>query len=126
MSEPAISVVRVYDHDALQRAGSGARILVDRLWPRGIRKEALGLDDWNRDVAPSAALRKWFGHRVARWDEFRRRYRAELDANPDAVERCLVWCRKGPVLLLYGAHDERHNQAVVLAELLTTRMRDRK
>lgn len=92
-----------------------ARLLVDRLWPRGIRKEALALDDWIPEVAPSHELRRWFHHEAARWEEFEARYRAELEANPEAVERCLAWCRKGPVVLLYGAKDRDHNQAVVLA-----------
>lgn len=111
----AISIARVYDHPARGRA---AHVLVDRLWPRGISKESLGLADWIPDVAPSHALRKWFGHEAAKWPEFQDRYRAELDANAAAVERCLAWCQKGPVVLLYGAKDRDHNQAVVLAGYL--------
>jgi uncharacterized protein YeaO (DUF488 family) len=95
-----------------------ARLLIDRLWPRGLRKDALALDDWIPEVAPSHALRRWFGHDPAKWEEFQARYRAELDASPDAVERCLAWCRKGPVVLLYGAKDRDHNQAVVLSAWL--------
>lgn len=110
-----IDIARVYAHPA--RDGR-ALILVDRLWPRGIRKEELGADDWIKEVAPSNELRKWFGHDPALYDEFRRRYRAQLDANPQAVGRCLEWCRKGPVRLLYGAKDEEHNQAVVLRDYL--------
>lgn len=114
-----ISVARAYD-DAGQT--QGARLLVDRLWPRGIRKADLALDEWIREVAPSNALRKWFGHDPDRWDEFRRRYRAELDDNEEAVERCLAWCRKGPVVLLYGAKDRDYNQAVELREYLRERL----
>lgn len=100
----------------------GARLLVDRIWPRGIPKARLQLDDWLRDIAPSTGLRKWFGHDPARWDEFRRRYRAELDANPDAVSQALGWCRKGPVTLLFWAKDREHNQAVVLRDYLAGRL----
>jgi uncharacterized protein YeaO (DUF488 family) len=83
-----------------------------------LRKEDLHLDDWIREVAPSDALRKWFGHEPEKWKAFRERYRAELDGEPEAVEKCLDWCRKGPVVLLYGARDQEHNQAVVLREYL--------
>lgn len=114
----------VYGPDAAPGARAGARLLVDRVWPRGIRKDALRADDWIREVAPSTTLRKWFGHDVARWPGFRDRYRAELRNNPEAVERCLAWCRKGPVTLLYGAKDEAHNQAVVLAEFLEERLQE--
>jgi uncharacterized protein YeaO (DUF488 family) len=119
-----IGLARVYGSDAAPKARAGARLLVDRVWPRGIRKDELKADDWIRDVAPSTTLRKWFGHDVARWPEFRDRYRAELRNNPEAVERCLAWCRKGPVTLLYGAKDEAHNQAVVLAEFLQERLQE--
>jgi uncharacterized protein YeaO (DUF488 family) len=115
MDRARIHIARVYDDLS---AIKGARLLVDRLWPRGIRKEALGHDDWLKDIAPSTELRKWFGHDPDRWQDFRARYRAELDDNPDAVERCLKWCRKGSVTLLYGAKDEAHNQAVVLRAYL--------
>ena len=107
-----IGTARLYD---AADTGPAARLLVDRLWPRGIRKDALALDDWIPEVAPSHDLRRWFHHESAKWEEFEARYRAELDANPGAVERCLSWCRKGPVVLLYGAKDRDHNQAVVLA-----------
>lgn len=116
---PDIALARVYD-DA--RDTGRARLLVDRVWPRGIGKDALDLDEWIREVAPSTELRKWFGHDPERWDAFRRRYRTELDANHGAVERCLDWCRNGPVVLLYGAKDRDHNQAVVLREYLRERL----
>jgi len=96
----------------------GRRILVERLWPRGMKKESLALDAWLKDVAPSTGLRKWFGHEVNRWEEFRRRYRAELDANPGAWEPVLDVSRAGAVTLLYSAHDTLHNGAVVLGEYL--------
>lgn len=115
----AITTARAYGLDRAAIPKGAALLLVDRLWPRGIRKADLAPDDWIRDVAPSTALRTWFGHRADRWAAFRDRYRTELAANPDAVRRCLDWCRKGPVVLMYGAHDTQHNQAVVLAEFLT-------
>jgi uncharacterized protein YeaO (DUF488 family) len=115
----AIRIARCYDDpDQTQ----GARILVDRMWPRGISKEDLKHDDWIREAAPSDELRKWFDHDPDKWDEFRDRYRAELDENPEAVERCLDWCRKGPVTLLYAAKDRDHNQAVVLRDHLRERL----
>lgn len=100
----------------------GARLLVDRLWPRGLSKASLHLDAWLRDIAPSAELREWFGHDPAKWPEFQTRFRAELDANPEAVTEALDWCRKGPVVLLYAAHDEAHNNAVVLRDYLAARL----
>lgn len=125
MSGPGdIAIARVYGPQAATGAAGGARLLVDRVWPRGIRKAELKPDAWIREVAPSSDLRKWFGHDPARWDGFRDRYRQELRDNPDAVGRCLEWCRKGPVTLLYGARDEEHNQAVVLAGYLRERLGD--
>lgn len=111
-----IRIARVYDE---LDASASARLLVDRVWPRGLRKEDLKHDEWIRDVAPSAALRKWFGHDPDKWDAFRKRYRAELDDNAEAVERCLAWCRQGRVTLLYSATDRERNQAVVLRQYLT-------
>jgi uncharacterized protein YeaO (DUF488 family) len=101
--------------------GEGTRILVERLWPRGVRKEALALDAWMKDVAPSTELRKWFDHRVERWDEFQRRYRMELDANAEAWEPILEASRRGKVTLLYSAHDTDHNGAVALRDYLSER-----
>ena len=98
--------------------GDGRRILVERLWPRGMKKEALGADAWMKQVAPSTRLRKWFSHRPERWEEFRRRYGAELDANPAAWKPILEAARSGTVTLLYSAHDTVHNGAVVLREYL--------
>ena len=110
-----ISIARVHDDPGDSAA---ARILVDRLWPRGIRKDSLHHDAWIKEVAPSTGLRQWFGHDPERWDGFRKRYVAELDANPDAVGECLDWCRRGPVVLLFAARDRDHNQAVVLRDYL--------
>ncbi|MEZ5566059.1 MAG: DUF488 domain-containing protein [Gammaproteobacteria bacterium] len=110
-----IRIKRTYEAPA---RGDGRRILVERLWPRGMRKEALHADEWLKDVAPSTELRQWFGHQVERWEEFRRRYRKELDANPDAWGPILAASRKGTVTLLYSAHDTEHNGALVLSEYL--------
>jgi uncharacterized protein YeaO (DUF488 family) len=100
----------------------GQRILVDRVWPRGVRKEEAQLSSWQRDVAPSNELRRWFGHDPARWDEFRQRYRAELDAHPDVLQPILDAIKKGDVTLVYGARDEEHNQAVALKQFLDERL----
>lgn len=110
-----VCIRRIYD-DA--QPDDGARVLVDRLWPRGISKDRAALTVWLKDVAPSTALRHWFGHDPARWDEFQKRYRAELDANPDAVQQLLAFARKGKLTLLYGARDTEHNEAVVLLQRL--------
>jgi uncharacterized protein YeaO (DUF488 family) len=99
----------------------GQRLLVERLWPRGVTKAALAADAWVKEAAPSTELRKWFGHRPERWDEFRRRYRAELAANPAAWQPILDAAKRGPVTLLYSAHDTEHNGALVLREYLTER-----
>ena len=110
-----VNVARVYDDVG---ETFGARILVDRVWPRGISKEDLKHDDWIREVAPSFELREWFDHDADKWPEFRRRYLSELESNREAVECCLEWCRKGNVTLLFAARDREHNQAVVLRDHL--------
>lgn len=107
-----------------RRPGDGTRVLVDRLWPRGVRKEALEHDLWLREVGPSDELRTWFGHRVDRWPEFARRYRAEL-AGPERsalVEQLVDLARRGPVTLLFGSRDEEHNQAAVLRDVVLERL----
>lgn len=111
---PKLRIKRAYEP---RSPSDGRRILVDRLWPRGLSKHDLEGVRWVRDVAPSAALRKWFGHKPERWGEFRRRYFGELRGNP-AVETIRDALTEGPVTLLYGAKDEVHNQAVALAEFL--------
>ena len=98
--------------------GDGVRILVDRLWPRGVSKAKAALDDWIKDIAPSTELRKWFGHDPARWAEFQRRYRAELLGQSDALGRIRDLARTRVVTLVYSAHDEEHNDAVVLRAVL--------
>lgn len=103
----------------------GRRFLVERLWPRGMKKEALEMEAWLKDVAPSTELRKWYGHRVERWPEFQRRYREELDANRDAWKPLLDASARGTVTLLYGARDVEHNSAVVLREVLTKHAKKR-
>jgi uncharacterized protein YeaO (DUF488 family) len=114
-----IRVEHVYEHKV---SDGGARFLVDRLWPRGIRKEALQIDGWLRDVAPSDELRGWFGHDPARWEEFKRRYFDELDRRPAAWGPLLEAARKGDVVLLEGARDREHNQAVALKDYLEARL----
>jgi GMP synthase (glutamine-hydrolysing) len=105
-------------------APDGARFLVDRLWPRGVKKETLRLDGWLRDVAPSDALRRWFGHAPERWPEFRRRYFAELDRRADALQPILAAAARGPVTLLFAARDPERNNAVALRDYLTARQAD--
>jgi uncharacterized protein YeaO (DUF488 family) len=100
----------------------GTRILVDRLWPRSIRKKELQFDSWYKDVAPSSQLRNWFGHDPARWDEFERRHFAELDGNPAAWTPLVEFARKGNVTLPYSARDEGHNNAGVLRDYLESKL----
>jgi len=110
-----VSIKRVYDPPA---AADGTRVLVDRLWPRGLAKDKAKIDRWLREVAPSDELRRWFGHDPARWQEFCRRYAAEIDLRPDALDELAAICRAGPATLLFAAHDAEHNNAVALAALL--------
>lgn len=99
----------------------GVRILVDRLWPRGISKDAAALDQWMKDIAPSSALRKWFGHDPARWPEFQQRYEVELREHSEQLAELRAAARQGPITLIYSAHDEVHNDAVVLRGFLLGR-----
>ena len=96
----------------------GRRVLVDRIWPRGVSKEDAQIDEWLKSIAPSDDLRQWFGHDPDRWDEFRERYFDELDAAPDAVKQIMRWVDEGRVTLVYGARDEQHNNAVALRDYL--------
>lgn len=105
-------------------AGDGSRVLVDRLWPRGVRKEDAALRMWVKDVAPSDALRRWFGHDPARWDDFRIRYRAELASRRDVVTALRSLARQGTLTLVYGARDREHNEAVVLRNVILGRAAD--
>jgi len=111
----AVRIKRIYEPASPE---DGARLLVDRVWPRGITKEAAALTMWIKEVAPSTALRKWFGHDPARWPEFHRRYLDELAANAPAVDRIRGYIEAGRTTLLYAAHDPAHNNAVALADYL--------
>jgi uncharacterized protein YeaO (DUF488 family) len=108
----SVAIKRVYEPSA---QGDGSRILVDRLWPRGVSKHKAALDGWVKEIAPSPALRKWFGHKPERFKEFAKRYRAELKGNP-AVKT--LRAQKGKVTLVYGARDPKVNHARVLAKVL--------
>lgn len=116
-----VRLQRAYDEPT---ADDGYRVLVDRLWPRGRSKEVLHLDSWARDLGPSTELRKWFGHDPARWEEFRNRYRAELDdsSRAQALDALAERAAKGPVTLVFGAHDVEHNEALVIAQALERRL----
>jgi uncharacterized protein YeaO (DUF488 family) len=96
----------------------GTRILVDRLWPRGLKKTDAKIDVWLKEIAPSTELRKWFGHDPERWPEFRKRYKAEARQHPEELARLRSLAKKGPLTLVYSAHDESHNDAVVLRSLI--------
>lgn len=110
-----LRVKRVYDG---ADAEDGIRVLVDRVWPRGMRKDQAGIDQWLKDIAPSTALRKWFGHDPAKWDEFKRHYFEELKEQPDTLSRLRQLLEDDRVTLLYSARDRSHNNAVALAEFL--------
>lgn len=99
----------------------GVRILVDRLWPRGVSKAKAALDEWMKDIAPSTELRQWFGHDAARWAEFQRRYRTELRQHGNDLDHILALAKAGTVTLVYAAHDATHNDAVVLRDVLLER-----
>lgn len=115
MNAADLRIKRAYEPCSRQ---DGQRYLVDRLWPRGVKKENLALTGWLKDVAPSDKLRRWFGHDPERWNVFRLRYRAELEAHPEVLLPLRKALRRGVVTLVYSARDEVHNQAVVLHERL--------
>lgn len=112
-----VGIRRVYDPPG---AEEGFRVLIDRLWPRGMRKDALEYDRWEKDIAPTSELRTWFGHDPERWDAFREKYREELERpeNRQRLREIVRAAGKGPITLLYGARDTRHNHALILAEAL--------
>ena len=113
-----IGLKRAYEPPAPE---DGTRILIDRLWPRGVSKEHAALDQWMKEIGPSTELRKWFGHDPAKWEEFRRRYAAELHQNAELLGQLRALARKGHVTLVYSAHDEQHNDAVALRGVLLGR-----
>ena len=110
-----IRLKRAYDPPASE---DGIRVLVDRLWPRGLRKADAAIDRWPKEIAPSTELRRWFGHDPSRWGEFQRRYRAELSTHPERNELRAI-ARAGPLTLVYSTSDEHHNDAGVLRDVLT-------
>jgi len=110
-----IRIKRVYEEPS---QGDGYRVLVDRVWPRGMSKERAAVDEWLKDIAPSTELRKWFGHRHDRWDEFRSAYFEELDNHQEALDHLARHARQGTVTLVFGAKNEEHNNAVVIQERL--------
>ena len=111
----SIKLKRAYEPPA---QSDGRRILIDRLWPRGVSKAKAALDGWMKDIAPSTALRQWFGHDPARWQAFRQRYAAEVREQPGLLRELRRAARQGPVTLVYSARDEAHNDAVVLRAIL--------
>jgi uncharacterized protein YeaO (DUF488 family) len=119
--EKMIKTERIYE----ATKGVGFRILVDRLWPRGLRKDEAGVDLWLKDIGPSNELRKWFGHDPARWDEFRERFFKELDSKNELVEQIVAKVQEGDVVLLFGAKDEVHNNAVALKDYIESKMKMR-
>jgi uncharacterized protein YeaO (DUF488 family) len=114
-----LQIKRVYEPKS---PSDGQRVLVDRLWPRGLSKEKLRDVVWLKYIAPSADLRKWFDHRPERWKQFCARYWVELDSNLDAIAKLRAMCERGTVTLLYSARDREHNQALALAEYLATHL----
>jgi uncharacterized protein YeaO (DUF488 family) len=116
----SIEVKRAYEPPA---RSDGYRVLVDRIWPRGVTKDELEVDIWLKDVAPSTALRKWFGHDPKKWDEFRRRYARELEPHAAALRQLVDRAKSGRVTLVFGAKDTEHNNAVALKEQLERRLK---
>lgn len=114
-----IQLKRAYEQASRQ---DGQRFLVERLWPRGVKKSALRLEGWLKEVAPSTVLRQWFHHDPERWEEFERRYRVELDRHPEVCHPILEAARKGLVTLVYSSHDRQHNNAVALRNYLESKI----
>ena len=117
-TEPVIRLKRAYEPPA---SGDGTRVLVDRLWPRGISRERIKIKAWLPDLGPSSALRTWFGHDPEKWDAFRRRYLKELGGKRALLQQLAAYARRGALTLVYGARDPTHNQAVVIKEALGSR-----
>jgi len=115
-----IRLKRAYEEP---KRGDGLRILVERLWPRGLLKKDADIEVWLKEIAPSTELRKWSAHDAERWLEFKKRYQAELRGNSDALARLVALCNRRPATFVYAAHDERHNSAVVLRAFIGRRMR---
>jgi uncharacterized protein YeaO (DUF488 family) len=115
VNETHIHLKRAYDPPSLS---DGVRILVDRLWPRGVRKADAAIDRWLKEIAPSTQLRRWFAHDPSRWNEFRRRYLAELSHHRDQLDELRTIARRGRLTLIYAARDQVHNEAVVLRDVL--------
>jgi len=113
-----IKMKRVYEEPA---ASDGSRILVDRLWPRGLTKEKAHVDLWLKEIAPTTELRQWFGHDPEKWQKFRGRYETELRHNGHLIEMLMKKAREGTITLMYGARDEKHNEALVLKQFLERR-----
>lgn len=122
MKRRPVKLKRVYEQPS---AADGMRVLVDRLWPRGLSKHDVSADLWLRDAAPSNELRRWFGHDPKRWLRFSRKYRAELARQPEILDLLDDLRRRAPVTLIFGARDEAHNQAVVLREMLEKHVRQK-
>ena len=113
-----IKLKRAYERPV---ARDGTRILIDRLWPRGVKKANAAIDQWAKDISPSTALRKWFGHDPTRWPEFQRRYAAEVRQHPEQLTKLRAVARRGLITLVFSAHDEVHNDAVALRDFLLER-----
>lgn len=118
-----IRLKRAYDEPA---ANDGYRVLVDRVWPRGVKKEEARLDDWLKEIAPTRELRKWFGHDPQKWPEFLERYSRELKDHPELLDRLARLNEQGRLTLVFGAKDREHNNAVALKEFLRERQREKK
>jgi uncharacterized protein YeaO (DUF488 family) len=115
IKEANVQLKRAYDPP---KKSDGTRVLVDRIWPRGVKKADAEIQEWMKDIAPSSSLRKWFGHDPEKWQEFRSRYRAELKKKPEQLEHLCMLVRKGPTTLIYSARDQKHNNAVALRDLI--------
>ena len=116
-----IRLKRAYEPPAVT---DGTRVLIDRLWPRGLTKKEAAIDRWLREIAPSTELRRWFGHDPGRWQEFQRRYAVELEHHGELMDELVRLARQGTLTLIFGARDEEHNDAVVLRELLLGRSKE--